>query len=84
MTSSSRTRRPRPLTPLESATLATILATKDEADGWLDLTRVCSRTARHLGDVRQAVARLIRYGLVAMDEDAPHTERWIRFIDSSS
>lgn len=70
---------PKPLTPLESATLATIAATQSESDGWLDLTRVCSRTGRHLVDVRQAVARLVRYGLVAIDEEAPRTERWLRF-----
>lgn len=69
----------KPLTPLESATLTTIAETQHEADGWLDLTRVCSRTARHLSDVRQAVARLVRYGLVEVDEAAPNTERWILF-----
>ncbi|MDJ0521445.1 MAG: hypothetical protein QNJ90_05150 [Planctomycetota bacterium] len=69
----------KPLTPLESATLSTIVDTQHESDGWLDLTRVCSRTARHLGDVRQAVARLVRYKLVEIDEEAPNTERWIKF-----
>jgi hypothetical protein len=70
----------KPLTPLESATLNTIVDTQHEADGWLDLTRVCSRTARHLADVRQALARLRRYGLVEVDANAPNTERWVRCI----
>jgi hypothetical protein len=70
----------KPLTPLESATLNTILETREEADGWLDLTRVCSRTARHLVDVQQAVARLVRYGLVQVDDKAPNNERWVRFL----
>ena len=69
----------KPLTALEDATLRTIIATKDESDGWVDLTRVCSRTGRHLADVRQAVARLLRYGLIVEDEHAPDTERWIKF-----
>lgn len=69
----------RTLTPLEDATLRFIVATHDESDGWLDLTRICSRTGRHLGDVRQAVARLARYGMIGVVEDAPTTERWIRF-----
>ena len=69
----------KPLTPLESTTLATVVDTYEEADGWLDLTRVCSRTARHLVDVRQAVARLKRYGLLEIDEEASNTERWIKF-----
>ena len=69
----------KPLTPLESATFNTIVDTQHESDGWLDLTRVCSRTARHLGDVRQAVARLVRYKLIAIDGQAPNTERWIKF-----
>jgi hypothetical protein len=68
----------KPLTPLETATFNTIVDTLQEADGWLDLARVCSRTARHLGDVRQAVARLARYGLVVVLERADD-ERWIRF-----
>lgn len=69
----------KPLTALESATLNTIIETHEESEGWLDLTRVCSRTGRHLSDVRQAVARLSRYGLVIVDEEAPMTERWLRF-----
>ena len=69
----------KPLTALEDATLRTIVALKDESDGWLDLTRICSRVGRHLGDVRQAVARLVRYGLVKIDATAPDTERWIKF-----
>lgn len=67
------------LTPLESAALNTIIDTQEESDGWLDLTRVCSRTGRHLSDVRQAVARLVRYGLIVVDGEAPITERWIKF-----
>ena len=69
----------KPLTPLESATLATIVDTHEESEGWLDLTRVCSRTGRHLSDVRQAVARLARYGLIVVDEEAPMTTRWLKF-----
>ncbi len=66
------------LTALEDATLRTIVSTQDESEGWLDLTRVCSRTGRHLADVRQAVARLVRYKLIQIDEKAPNTERWIK------
>jgi hypothetical protein len=69
----------KPLTPLESATLSTIVDTYHEAEGWLDLTRVCSRTGRHLVDVRQSVARLVRYGLVHVNEEAPNTDRWLKF-----
>ncbi len=69
----------KPLTALEQATLSTIVDTYHESEGWLDLTRVCSRTARHLVDVRQSVARLVRYGLVTIDEEAPNTERWLKF-----
>ena len=38
----------------------------------------CSRTARHLSDVRQAVARLRRYGMIEIDESAPNTQRWLK------
>jgi hypothetical protein len=69
----------KPLTPLEAATFSTIVDTLHESDGWMDLTRVCSRTARHLVDVRQAVARLVRYGLIEVDAEAPNTERWLKF-----
>lgn len=69
----------KPLTPLESATFNTIVDTLHESEGWLDLTRISSRTARNLGDVRQAVARLARYKLILIDEEAPNTERWIKF-----
>ena len=69
----------KPLTALEAATLSTILDTREEFDGWLDLARVCSRTGRHLSDVRQAVARLARYGLIRVDDEAPMTNRWIKF-----
>ena len=75
---------PKPLTPLEDATLRFVLSTLGEAKGWLDLTRVCSRTGRHLGDVRQAVARLVRRRLVDVDASAPNTERWIRFLAPGS
>ena len=70
----------RTLSSLESATLNVILTTMDEADGWLDLTRVCSRVGRHLADVREAVARLVRYKQIAIDESAPNNKRWIRFV----
>jgi hypothetical protein len=68
----------KPLTALESATLATIVDTQHEHEGWLDLTRVSSRTARHLADVRQAVARLSRYGLIHVDSTSPDDERWLK------
>ena len=70
----------KPLTPLEDATLRFVLSSLNEAKGWLDLTRVCSRTGRHLVDVRQAVARLVRRRLLSVDESAPNTERWLRFV----
>lgn len=70
----------KPLTPLEDATLRFVLSTLSEAQGWLDLTRVSSRTGRHLSDVRQAVARLVRRRLLSLDETAPNTERWLRFL----
>ncbi|MFM8386490.1 MAG: hypothetical protein ACKOCB_06725 [Planctomycetia bacterium] len=68
------------LTALEDAALRFILGTLHESNGWLDLTRICSRTGRHLGDVRDAVARLVRRRLVQVDESAPSTERWLRFV----
>ncbi len=71
---------PKPLTPLEDSALNLVLSTLHEANGWLDLTRICSRTGRHLGDVRQAVARLVRHGLLILDETAPNTERWLHFL----
>ena len=70
----------KPLTPLEDATLRFVLANAHESEGWLDLTRVCSRTARHLVDVRQTVARLVRRGLLKVDDAAPNSERWVRFV----
>jgi hypothetical protein len=70
----------KPLTPLEDATLRFVLANAGEADGWLDLTRVCSRTARMLPDVQRAVARLVRRKLLAVDDSAPNTERWLKFV----
>ena len=66
------------LTPLEDATLRTIIAIREESDGWLDLTRVCSRVGRHLSDVRQAVARLVRYGVIEVVDTAAATDRWIQ------
>ena len=69
----------KPLTPLESATFSLIVDTYHESEGWLDLTRVSSRTARHLVDVRQAVARLARYGLIEVLDTAPDNERWLKF-----
>lgn len=74
----------KPLTPLEDATLRYVLSHAGEGDGWLDLTRVCSQTGRMLPDVRQAVARLVRRGLLEVDGDAHHTERWIRFVLKAS
>ena len=68
----------KPLTALETAAFNTIVDTHHESDGWLDLTRISSRTARHLADVRQACARLARYGLVVIEERA-EDERWLRF-----
>jgi len=69
----------KPLSHLESAAMTIIADTLHEHDGWLDLARISSRTGRQLVDVRQAVARLVRYGLVAVDEKAPNTERWLKF-----
>jgi hypothetical protein len=74
----------KPLTPLEDATVRFVLANAHEADGWLDLTRISSRTGRHLVDVRQAVARLVRRGVLRVDEAAPNTERWLRFLLSAA
>jgi hypothetical protein len=71
---------PDSLTPLEDATVRFVLAHADEANGWLDLTRISSRTARMLPDIRQAVARLVRRGVLRIDEAAPNTERWMRFL----
>jgi hypothetical protein len=65
---------------LEDATLRFVLAHAHETNGWLDLTRICSRTARMLPDVRSAVARLVRRGDLVVDESAKNTERWLRFI----
>ena len=70
----------KPLTALEDATFRFVLSILAEADGWVDLTRVCSRTGRHLSDVRQAVARLVRRRLILLDTKAPNTERWLRFV----
>lgn len=69
---------PRTLTALEDATLRTLVSCSEESEGWLDLTRVCSRVGRHLADVRQAVARLERYKAIRVEETAPDNERWIR------
>ena len=69
----------KPLSALEDATLRGIIAMKDESDGWLDLTRICSRVGRHLADIRQSVARLDRYGLIEIVETAPDNERWVKF-----
>jgi hypothetical protein len=68
------------LTPLEDAVLRTVLATAGEGDGWLDLTRACSATGRMLPEVREAVHRLVRRRLLALDDKAPHTMRWMRFV----
>jgi hypothetical protein len=69
-----------PLTPLEDATLRFVLANAGESDGWLDLTRICSRTARMLPDVQRAIGRLVRRKLLAVDDRAPNTERWLKFV----
>ncbi len=68
-----------PLSPLEDATLRYVLAHAGEGAGWLDLTRICSSTARMLPDVRESVLRLVRRRLLVLDEKAPHTPRWMRF-----
>ena len=70
----------KPPTALEDATLRLVLAHAGESDGWLDLTRICSKTARMLPDVRRAVARLARRGQLTIDESAANSERWIRFL----
>ena len=70
----------KPLTPLEDAALRYVLAHARESDGWLDLARISSDTGRMLVDVRQAVARLARRGLLSVDDAAPNTTRWIRFV----
>lgn len=69
----------KPLSALEDSALRFILSTLGESNGWLDLTRIASRTGRHLSDVREAVARLVRRRLIEVDEAAPLTERWLRF-----
>jgi hypothetical protein len=70
----------KPLTPLEDASHRFVLANLGEAGGWLDLTRICSRTGRMLPDVRRAIERLVRRGLLSVDPDAPNTDRWLRFV----
>ena len=67
-------------TALEDTTLRLVLAHAGESNGWLDLTRICSKTARMLPDVRQTVARMARRGQLTIDESAANTERWIRFL----
>jgi hypothetical protein len=69
-----------PLSPLEDAVLRTVLSTAGEGDGWLDLTRACSATGRMLPEVRETVHRLARRRLLTLDEKAPHTLRWMRFV----
>jgi hypothetical protein len=69
-----------PLSPLEDATLRYVLAHAGEGDGWLDLTRICSQTARMLPDVREAVMRLVRRRLLVLDDKAAPTPRWMRFV----
>lgn len=68
----------RKLTPLEDATLRMLVSCSDESEGWLDLARVCSRVGRHLSDVRQAVARLERYGVIKVVATSDQTERWVQ------
>jgi hypothetical protein len=69
-----------PPTPLEDATLRLVLAHAAESDGWLDLTRISSRTGRMLSDVQRAVARLVRRKMLVVDPDAANTDRWLRFL----
>ena len=77
---SVRAVRDTPLTPLEDATLRVVLSAAGEGDGWIDLTRVSSATGRMLPDVREAVYRLVRRRLLVLDDKAPHTPRWMRFV----
>jgi hypothetical protein len=69
-----------PLTPLEDATVRYVLAHAGEGDGWLDLTRISSQTGRMLPEVRETVLRLDRRGVLRLDDKAPHTNRWMRFV----
>jgi hypothetical protein len=69
-----------PLTPLEDATVRYVLAHAGEGDGWLDLTRICSQTGRMLPEVRDTILRLGRRGVLKLDDQAPHTNRWMRFL----
>jgi hypothetical protein len=71
---------PAPLTPLEDATVRYVLAHAGEGDGWLDLTRISSQTGRMLPEVRETVLRLSRRGVLELDGQAPHTNRWMRFL----
>ena len=68
------------LTPLEDATLRYVLTNAADGEGWLDLTRICSRTGRMLPEVRDAVQRLARRRLLVLDDKAAHTPRWMRFL----
>lgn len=72
--------RPTPLSSFDEAVLRNVLALAVESKGWLDLTMVCSRTGRMLPDVRDAVRRLVRRRLLALDDKAPHTPRWMKFV----
>jgi hypothetical protein len=69
-----------PLSPLEDATVRYVLAHAGEGDGWLDLTRISSQTGRMLPEVRETVLRLDRRGVLRLDDRAPHTNRWMRFV----
>lgn len=69
-----------PLSTFDDAVLRTVLASAVEGKGWLDLTMVCSRTGRMLPDVRDAVHRLVRRRLLLLDDKAPHTPRWMKFV----
>ncbi len=69
-----------PLSPLDDATLRTVLAHAGEGDGWLDLTRICSQTGRMLPEVRDSVMRLVRRRLLVLDDAAKPTPRWMRFV----
>jgi len=69
-----------PLSIFDDAVLRSVLASAVEGKGWLDLTIVCSRTGRMLPEVRDAVYRLVRRRLLVLDDKAPHTPRWMKFL----
>jgi hypothetical protein len=68
------------LTPLEDSIVRYVLAHAHEGGGWLDLTRICSHTGRMLPDVREAALRLAKRKILKVDETAPETRRWLKFV----